>query len=59
MVYFHILVLFHVLISIVNVTLTSIMLILPIDFADSTAKYNMLLAIPWRRADLATHKFAI
>lgn len=32
--------------------------ILPIDLADSTAKCNILLAIPWRRTDLATHKFA-
>lgn len=38
---------------------TDAWLILPLDLADSTAKYNMLLAIPCRRADLATHKFAI
>lgn len=34
-------------------------LILPWDLADSIAKCNMLLAIPCRRADLTTHKFAI
>lgn len=33
--------------------------VLPSDLADSMAKCNMMLAIPWRRADLATHKFAI
>lgn len=38
-----------------NSSLTSI---LPSDVADLTAKCNILLAIPWRRADLATHKFA-
>lgn len=32
--------------------------ILPLDLADSRAKWSMLHAIPWRRADLATHKFA-
>lgn len=33
--------------------------LLPLNLADSTAKRNMLQAIPWRRADLATHRLAI
>lgn len=32
---------------------------LPLNLADSTAKRNMLQAMPWRRADFATHRLAI
>ena len=32
--------------------------ILPFDFADWMASSNMLMAMPLRRADLATHKLA-
>jgi len=42
-----------------KVTLTSMFILLPLDFAASIAKDIMLLAIPCRLTDLMTHKFAM